>query len=368
MEAYIPTIYYLLGAVLPFLYLPILLGWLIYLVKRLIISNKILRGTKRHETQSSLSVYNAKTQVVKYKYLVAIISIEMLSILFIGSNNFLFEKLKFIWVLGLEELNSSIPQFYNIPTNLTNYCEIDPRVFAIFNHPYIMLLPIFSHILILLLLTMLSIQTFYLETRYRFSSHVRTSFKLFVVLSLQALVLTLTCSSRYTVLFEPLLFLLFFFIFFVVYLRYFHRLKLVIRGRMFEINTFEDYSQKFAHDQRAIRRFVIITYLFCFSLIYPSVFFSFEFYIRLFLIPLPRFCTFELFFRNDPLTKYVPIVEAQIHWYMEFIKFIPPLIIVPFILLILPHIAYVLYWAIDKIKKRPKSLIFSDPLIAPLLI
>ena len=330
-------------------YLFIQLVWLIFLVKRLVLSNKILRGTKRISQPTSFSVYNAKTQVVKHSYLVAILLLEILGmvshVLFIP----LFANPYFVWNLGVKELNESKIN----PSNDTLTCSIDPRVFAIHNHPYIFLLQAIPQILVLLLLTILSIQTFYLETRYRFSSHVRTSFKLFVVLSLQALVLTLTCSSRYTVLFEPLLFLLFFFIFFVIYLRYFHRLKLVIRGRMFEIKTFENYPQDFAHDQRAIRRLVIFTSLFCVGLAYPSIYLTVL--ICFYLASSEKICIVQLFFQNNDFVNYKRVDKFHLHWVTTFD---PPLIILPFLLIILPHFAFAIYWLIDKIKRRPKSWIF----------
>ena len=340
------------------IYLLILILWLVYIVRRLLFSNKILSGTKRHESSSkhSLPVYNANTQVVKYRLLVIVIVLEIFYIITIQSNYAIFAKPNFVWSLGKQE-------FSEFNRSTSNYsCPIDPLTLAIYKHPTIMLYPTLTHSISLLLLTAISVLIYYLILRYNtciLYQHHKTLFQLVAVVSVQILILILTCTSPYTILLEPVLFFLFFLGGLVVYFWCFNRLKLIIKGRIFEITNFENYSKTFAHSKRDYNRFKYFTYLFWASLILPALFFEFVLYLILFGFDSKKLCIFSLIFGNHSLINFTNI-EDEHGAYYEFMQFLSVLSFIPISILILPHLAYVLCWVIDSTKKRPRSLIFAS--------
>ena len=347
---------YKASAVLIFTYIFVLLLWLIYLTKKLIKSNKILRGTKRHESVSEThySVYNARTHVIKNRFMIAILVIEIITAILPLIYFYYFGTRELVWNIGsgYVDLNSS--------SNESNTsCMVDYRIIAIYHFPPFFLIPAMMSISFLLLLSMLSIHTYFLEMRYKICFYKKGTLKLATLGIVQSLLLIALCFSRFTVLFEPLLFVIFFLYDFVVYAQLVRRLKLTLRGLLLEVYTFADSALKFYREQREHRKYILFTYLFCFALLVPCLVLQLDLYFYLF--SYSPSCILNIFFSFDSKMHFImddkytdPIVQNL--W-----KLNPVFILVASCLLLLPHLVYVVYWHVDRIaSKKRRAFIYAE--------
>ena len=353
-KAYIFREFYKVCILLNFIHIFILLLWLLYLTKRLIVSNKILRGTMRHESASETqySVYNARTQVIKNRFLVGILAIEIITAILPALVFYIFAKKEVIWNVGQSFVNESIPV-----SNATNSCMVDYRIIAIYNYPYIFLLPALTGVSFLILLSLLSIHTYFLEMRYKICHYKRGALKLAIMGLTQSILLIAMCFSRFTVLFEPLLFGVFFLYDFFIYTQLVRSLKLTLKGRLLELYTFKDCALRFDREQREHRKYVIFTFLFCFALLIPSIVFHIDLYF--YLLSFTPSCIFKIFFSFEhkmSFPRYNKSTDPAVHTLLNLNPFF---LLVPLFLSLLPHFAFMVYWYVDRTARRKKCVIIN---------
>ena len=235
--------FYKVCGLIIFIYIVVLLAWLWYLTKKLIVSNKLHRRTTHNESiaDNDYSVYNARTQVIKNKFLIALVVVETLSIILPLFIFIISSKKSIVWNTGSRYVNNSIHK----PNEQNETCMVDHRSIALYKYPFFFLVLALSGITFLLLQSLLSIHTYILDMRYKFFEYKKKVRKFVIVFSAQSLILIAVCFTRYTVLFEPLLFFIFFGYNFIRYIKLFKNFKLTLRGRLLELYTTKDCSRSF---------------------------------------------------------------------------------------------------------------------------
>ena len=348
-KSYIIRQFYKVDGVLIFINIFVLFLWLLYLTNQLIKSNKILRGTKRHESASETqySVYNARTQVIKNRFLIGILVIEIATAILPAVSFHVFARHEVVWNVGeryIDGVNSS--------SNSSNSCIVDYRSIAVYHFPTFLLLPALSSVSFLLLLTLLSIHTYFLEMRYKICHYRRGALKLAALGIAQSIFLIALCFSRFTVLFGPLFFVGFLLYDFIVYVQLVRRLKLTLRGRLLEIYTFEDCALKFENEQRLHRKYNLFTFLFCFAILVPCVVFHLD--LLIFLFSYNPGCVLNIFFSLENkmhLVTYKKVTEPIVN---QLLHLNPIVILVPICFLLLPHFVFMVSWQVDRINRRKR--------------
>ena len=333
------------------IYIVIFLAWLWYLAKRLIVSNKLLRRNTYYgsNADNEYSIYNARTQVIMNKFLIALVVVETLITVLLLLTLAVFRKHGKVWNTGSQFVNNSIL----IPNGTSDTCMVDYQLIALSKYPFFFLVPALSGIAFLLLISLLSIHTYILDMRYRFFEYkrgVRTFAISFVV---QSLILIATCFTRYTVLFEPLLFFIFLGYDFISYVKLFKNFKLTLRGRILELYTTRDCARSFNNEQRELKRYIIFTIIFCFAMLIPSI----QFHVNLcfVLFSYNPSCVLKMFFLTSPNLVFIPFNKMSDQVVVLLNHLNPVFIMVPCFFMFLPHLSYVVYYLYCKVQKRRRQ-------------
>ena len=347
---YLKQLYKVFG-IITLIYILILLAWVLYITKKLIVSNKLLRRNTCNESimDDGYSVYNARTQVIKNKFLIALVVVETLTAVLPLVIMNIFSKEKFVWNTGSYYVNNST----NISSETNETCMVDYRIIAIYKYPFFFLIPALSGIALLLIVSLLSMLTYILDMRYRYFGCKRGVRKLAIIFSAQSLILIAVCFTRYTVLFEPLLFFVFLGYDFIRYVKLFKSLKLTLRGSLLELYTTKDCARSFEKEQRELKRYVLFTIIFCLALLIPSIQLRFDLYFCLF--DYNPYCAVKMFFLNSPNLVFIPLnkISDKVVHILHHLN--PLFLMIACFFMLLPHFSYVIYYIYCKVQMRRKQ-------------
>ena len=241
--------------IIAFIFLSLQVYYIVVISKQFI---RKLREFKKCSRLTSLDIngivkshllYNHKTILVKYVFIIGILSFEII----LWSYVFIYH-ISFSTIVKFENVEKKVHMISSI-------CSVHPRLWLYYHHPVSRFLPIIMVIMLCTLISLLSLLTTFLKKRY-YVHPIRTSIIRYAVWWSFQVIILLACCTIYTF---PILFILGSSLplvnwFYLIYES--KQLAYILRARIRDILYYEWDKVHYKQSKQAYRLYVVFTFLY----------------------------------------------------------------------------------------------------------